>query len=218
MGIVDETGWQLVKAAAGFVASNAEAVVDAMGGRPAGSLGSGPGDAVLLRSSDATVDCLTADESLVELVLTQRSLVLDIEVDEGLFKKTRRQDYHPLAQLVWDDGHASADAERHFFQWSLELEFKNEDLSIRFGHESERQAKLWAEEVRRAAREIRRQAQSRRQQDKREAIEARPAQGQQTERPRAKMVATRCRACHAPLSGYAGSVAQCAYCDTKQTL
>lgn len=56
MGSAGDMDWQLVKMAAGFVASNADVVVDAMEGISVGQKELGPGETVLLRSSEVSVD------------------------------------------------------------------------------------------------------------------------------------------------------------------
>ena len=216
MGSAGDMGWQLVKMAAGFVASNADVVVDAMEGISVGQKELGPGETVLLRSSEVSVDKVGGNESLEELVLTQSSLILDIEVDEGFFRKTRRHDYCPLSQIVFEQGKPCVEVKKRFFSWYLDVVFKSETLRFYFGNDPERLARVWAEEICHAAREVR---DERRHKSARKELECGvEQQAASLSRQKPKMVAGKCRACHAPLSGVEGRMVTCSYCDTKQTM
>lgn len=214
MGSSADAGWQFVKMAASLVSATPDAVVDAVRGSLSDGAGPWAGETVLLRSRDVSVNILGASETLKELVLTEDSLGLDIEVDEGFFRRSRRRDRYPLSQVVVSDGVPCVEAKRKFFVWYLCITFKGESLELSFENDSERLARVWAEEIRQCVvriREVRREARRR---EKQLALEREAAE----RRSGGKVVVGKCRACHAPLSGAEGRVVRCAYCDTKQSL
>jgi hypothetical protein len=212
MDFIGEAGWNLMKFAAGTIASGVNSAAAEREALPGNGGGAGYGNVILRSEHACAPGFLSVDEELSELILTDTNLILDIYVDKGVFNRHHRYEYLPLGEVMCENGVPCVRTEKKFLSnLRVYIEFKHSEQEIEFTTNPEANAKRWADAISNAVREISAASKRRRQ--------SMSSGDSATNAPSgAKVVVGKCEGCHAPLSGATGRIVTCPYCDTKQTL
>ncbi len=191
-----------------------------------------PGEIVLAQASPVQLGVDRNGESLKEVVLTSKNLILVNEVSSGLFSSKTYVKRCPLASLLDSLGTPQVMATKLREDYFLQAVFGNETISLYFPAAPKRYSQKWATDLANAALGDLSAINS----EQPEASEIADMVDEMKEafggifgkKPAPSHVATRavgnpqvtikCRGCHAPLSGRKTQTVTCAYCDTKQTL
>lgn len=199
-----------------------------------------PGEVVIMHSDRVVLHSGQERDTLDEIVLTNRNLILINEVPTGLFRSQRLLKRCPLNSIARPEGSPQAFlGKKKNNEYVLQVIFERETITLSFPANPKREAKRWAEAIKFAvAGEI-------------ENIDTNetPLPSEVTElidgfkgltsafaseaaqftstvssagKPIKKAVeaktTVRCIGCRAPLSGSKGTMQTCDYCGTKQTL
>lgn len=188
---------------------------------------------ILLQEDNVKLGTTGSSERLTEVVLTNKHIILVNDVTRGLFKTERLLKRCPLSNLQRYEGEAQTPILKQKDHYCLQLAFADEAISILFTDGSRRTVERWSRAIQNAANgnfnDI----------DHGDVLPPDLAEfidgtkdvlgslvgKKKTAAPKSKAspvkpkVATvRCPGCHAPLTGNVGSIATCAYCDTKHAL
>lgn len=189
-----------------------------------------PGEFVIMHEQSARLCEGSEEQDLQELVLTNRNLILAALVSESLFKKSRYLKHCPLDQLLCTNGLPQVSVSKFRDKHHLLVAFQGENVDLYFPGNPKRTAQRWAEGIRKAALGDLASIQTEDVLPPEIADIVDGARGvfgaflgtkDKAATGGLKMpetVARKCQGCHAPLTGRAGSVVTCSYCDTKQTL
>ncbi len=173
------------------------------------------------------------EEQLKELALSNKNLILVMDVQQGMFKRTTMLKRCPLVHMIDAQGAPALMVSKLKNRWWLQISFGDEVIRVRDQAGTRTGAERWADSLRKAALgdyasistdgalppEVAQIVDGARGLFGTIAgsVGARSKGAQDTSKAPA-MVSTPCVGCHAPLSGRKGSIVTCPYCDTKQTL
>lgn len=200
-----------------------------MGGTPVDAYNLTPDEFVIMGTNRASLLSGSGTDDLREVVLTNKNLILVAEVDQGLFHGKRRMVKRcPLDQLPDDNGVPQVIVSKSGSDFLLNAMFGGEPVRLVMRGVPRMEAQHWADAISMAAtgdlagidtNAVGRESAIGMIDQAREALGIRPKRDRaKAEVTRPQMVTTRCMGCHAPLTGRAGQVVTCPYCDTKQTL
>lgn len=192
-----------------------------------------PGELVVLQEPSVRLFEGSSEESLDELVLTDKSLILVASEQRGLFRRERMLKRCPLERIRRSQGGApQALVTKIRDKYYLQVAFDDETVVLSFPANPKRGAERWARSICLTA------------DGNPSAVQERAdfppeltnivdgakdlvgsffggAGGQVAAKVTAReseLVTTRCVGCHAPITGKRGTTATCGYCDTPQTL
>lgn len=197
-----------------------------------------PGELVVMQESSVQLVEGSERQSLEEVVLTNKNLILVMSAQESLFKRTRYLKRCPLGALCYERDVPQVFACKLKGDYYLQVAFGDESITLHFSDNPRRDAERWEKGIRRAASghpsdvhvgedlppEITNIVDGAR--DLMSGLLGASSQspgktggkGAKT-KPRASSHTTKkCIGCHAPISGRRGASVACPYCDTKQTL
>ena len=205
-----------------------------------------PGEFVIMQDSTVRLHSGQSKETLDEIALTNRHLVLVDSVSHGLFKRERYLKRCPLSSIrCADNGEPQIVVSKIRDDYRLQIAFQSETVSLSFPDNPKHEAKRWAQSIRSAAAGNLAGAQveeslpsgladaidnvkgivssftgnkdaSQPPGPKPGSIPAPLTAPSRTVRP--SVTACKCIGCRAPISGKQGSIVTCSYCDTAQTL
>lgn len=190
-----------------------------------------PGEVIILQEDSVEILSDTDEESLEEIVLTNRNLILVDEVWAGLFKKTRLLKRCPLAKINLSRGIPQTVAAKIEGVYHLQVSFEDETIILKFPSNPRGLSERWANAIRQAAlgdldaarkgTELSTGVSDLVEEAKGlvGSLFSGAKDGGKPARPLNPVAVTKhCVGCHAPLTGNAGETVTCEYCDTRQTL
>ena len=191
-----------------------------------------PGEFVILQESSVTLHEDSSETKLDELLLTNRSLILVNTASQGLFKHTRYLKRCPLDEISRPNDMPQVTAMKFRNDYRLQVVFNDETVVLRFPANPKRGAERWADAILSVSQgnysdiqtgdylppEITNLVDGAKDAfgslfagGKDRTAKAAPKSGPAS-------VTKKCVGCHAPVTGRAGVIVTCPYCDTKQTL
>ncbi len=197
------------------------------------------GEVLIMHSEGVQLICGKERETLNEVALTNKNLILVNEVSTGLFSSQRYLKRCPLDSIVCSDGVPQAFLGKKKDTYVLQVVFEEEAVTLRFPNNEKREARRWSNAIKCAivgdldsidtdetplpsevgdaidgfSGLIGALAGEAAAVSKSVTKAAKPAKVKV--KPKAS---TKCVGCHSPLTGAPGSTVTCDYCGTKQTL
>ena len=133
--------------AANAIIEGVDSLSAELNAKPGDANGSGYGN-VIMRSENVEVSGLESDESLSELILTDKSLVLDIYVNKSIFNRRHRYEYLPLGEVMCQDGVPCVEVvKRRLSEFELQVEFKHATQVFVFTSHQELNTNRWADAI-----------------------------------------------------------------------
>lgn len=186
-----------------------------------------PGEYVILQTMPVNLIDGDQKESLDEVVLTDRTLILVTTVSTGLFSSEKYVKRCPLSHVSYSADEPVVMVLKRGDSYWLQASFEGESISLEFPENPKQEAKRWSAAIKHAIegeydsintnflppREIGDFLDNVRGAAKSMGFKDKPA-----EKGPSRRVNKKCPGCHAPLTGIRGHIVTCEYCGTKQTL
>lgn len=186
-----------------------------------------PGEYVILQTMPVNLIDGDQKESLDEVVLTDRTLILVTTVSTGLFSSEKFVKRCPLSHVSYSADEPVVMVLKRGDSYWLQASFEGESISLEFPENPKQEAKRWSAAIKHAIegeydsintnflppREIGDFLDNVRGAAKSMGFKDKPA-----EKGPSRRVNKKCPGCHAPLAGIRGHIVTCEYCGTKQTL
>lgn len=186
-----------------------------------------PGEYVILQTMPVNLIDGDQKESLDEVVLTDRTLILVTTVSTGLFSSEKYVKRCPLSHVSYSADEPVVMVLKRGDSYWLQASFEGEIISLEFPENPKQEAKRWSAAIKHAIegeydsintnflppREIGDFLDNVRGAAKSMGFKDKPA-----EKGPSRRVNKKCPGCHAPLEGIRDHIVTCEYCGTKQTL